>query len=295
MYEKNITTILAVTVGIIMIGSILAVVISGFDSETLTYTNEGIPYATMDEDSHTIVISYDGTDYSITSDGESTEVPDLSLYGSATIVYGSDGLVRLGSNGYVRGFTTSGLGGLNVDEDTPITVVTNSDGATISDGATTLAYPFTPSHYIAVSGDYVLCQNPRVTDDTVILAGITSYNSYVETIAWYGTGTIEEITASVIYASLTDSKTVSSVSAEVNTTAITTDLVKIDSIVFTAELSDSSEYTATFSYFLAPMTITYENAMYVGDGAAGLLSAVMVVSILAVLMVAVKLVKGRDD
>lgn len=296
MQLKNLAGLIAgVIISVLLLTTVLIPVTSMGTSETLTYLNEGVPYTEIDEDTHTIVVSYDGSVYSITTDGEACMLPDLSLFGSATLVYGTDGLVRMASNGYIRGCDSSQFGGYNVSVSVTVTITVTSTTAVVSNGTQSKTFTINPTHYIASKGDYVLVKNPCVTDDTIILAGFTEFTG-VGTVAICGSGTIDGVTATVPYTGFVDEDlTVTSMTNEISTTTVSTNLVRIDSIVFTISLSDDSTQTATYTYFLAPHEITYDNPTYAGDSASTILSIVPLLIVVGIILAVIAIFISRRE
>lgn len=293
MESKNlIGAIVAVTVGIILIGTVLSSAVAAYSNETLTYTNEGTPFAAFDDETHTIVVSYDGSKYVITTDGEECELPDLSLYGAATIVYGDDAFIRLSKSGQVRGYINGAMvQGGNVSASVTSTIVINGEGATLTFSNTTNTMAFTPYAYIAPEGEYVLSVSPCVTDDSIIIGGITVIDT--EALGFVAHGTISDLTASVVYIDGFGDVTVTDLDWTVNTSKVTTNLVKIDNVTFTATMSDDSTFTGIYSYFLAPASVVYDDPDYLGAANVAILGVVVVMSIIAVLMIMVNIVR-RD-
>lgn len=279
--NRFVTVAIGVFVAAIVILSIAAPVIHAGTAETLTYTNEGTPYAEYDGEQHIIKLSYDGTDLTITADGVECQNPDFSLYGSATIVYGSDGLIRLSSNGNVRGFADN-LYRLNMTSGVDVTITIGATTTVVSDGTTTLNVPLTPLAYIAPTGDYVLSVSPCVTDDSIIIAGTTDYSGgyFASTLA---NGPIDDLTVANAYCWFGEGVTVSNVEAVVNSSAVSGNLVKIDNVEFTTEASNSNEYTAVYSYFLAPAVVEYNNPNFIDSTVttiAGMLPVLMLVGVM---------------
>lgn len=284
----------ALTVGIILVGSLVVPTITAFTDETRTYTNEGMPFAEVDEDTHTILVTSSG----ISVDGESL---DLSLlpgsFTSYTLVYGENSLIRYTTNdvyiqatvmgqipvrfNYTEGDVTISITGAAV------TVTTTADSTTVSLSDA--------KYYISTSGDYVMSLNPCVTAESEIIgAGYTSFSTPNTMIATAWSGTIENISATVLRTTNGDA-VVSDTT--VNTSAVDGDLVHIDSVlidyVVTYQGTDY-ECTSTYTYFLAPASVTYDNPDYLGAGPAAILGAVIVVTLVSFVVIASKGF-GRDD
>lgn len=298
MDNRLIGILVALTVGIIMVGSLVAPIVASYGYETKDYVNDGVPYAAYDGKTHTVVVGLDSdSELYITSDGKEVELPDFSLYSSATIIYGdNDGFVRINSVGRVQTYTVTTNTGAVAEVDTPVSLTLSDDGVRLAKGSNYTDVEFTPTAYISTKGDYVLTKNPIVyTDSNIIIAGVTWIVEDTTYATFMANGTIEdlEVTTGV---ENSDTLSVSSVSAEVNTTELSGNdyLVTIDSVVFTATMSDSSEWTGTYNYFLAPKVVHYPNDGYIGFGVSGLMAAIVVVCLIALLVIPTKLI-SRDD
>ncbi len=276
---------ITLAVGILLIGSLLAPTITGITDLTKTYTNEGMPFAEVDDDTHTIVL----TSSAITVDGEEI---DQSLfpgdYTYYTIVYGSENFIRVNLAGTMTIFVGENLTNFSYASNTvTVTIVGSTATVTTTSGATT-ATMTGATHYISTSGNYVMAENPRVnvnSESTIVGAGHTSFTTPNTSIYTTWSGTIDSVTASVIRAGNVTTATVSS--TEVNTTEVDGDLVRIDSVLVNYDVTASDtdyDLTSTYTYFLAPASVTYDNPNYIGDGAAALLSTVVIILILAMLV-----------
>lgn len=287
--DNTIGIVLVVTVSIIMIGTILASTISAYSEETLTYTNEGVPFVAMDDQEHTMVITNNAGVPIITVDGVEVEQPEYLFSNQSTVIYGEDGLLRV--------WKVSDLTRLRVQASERIAVNLNDgDSATVTFDATNITMnnktvAIKPIAYLG-NGDYSQLVNPVVkSDSTVIFAGLTEGvgGSNSQYVAICGNGTIDNLTVECVDLVMTDTTiTVIDVSADVQTTDLGEGRYKIDDIEITVTFSDSSTFVAHYSYFLAPESFEYDNPQYMGAQYVGLLAAIMVFTILAVLMVAVR-------
>lgn len=291
MNNKLIPIVITLVVGVILAGSLLIPIVNDATTAEKTYINEGISYATPDEDNHVIVVSTDGNTFTITTDGETCETPDMSLYGSATLVYCEDVSLRLYSTGAITGDgknaagVTSGYNLGTVAADNPITITVNGT-TNVTSGSLTFA---DARAYISTEGDYVLSKNPLVNESSsVMIIGGVSVGGGLGAVNITGIGTVHDFTAKVVRGNgeITD--------IDVNTTVVDNNLVKVESIVLTDTYA-SQDYEFTYTYFLAPEKITYTPSSYVGAGGAALLGAIPIMVIVALLVVAVGAVARRDE
>lgn len=280
--------ILALVVGVIMVGSLVAPTITALTDETRTYTNEGMPFAEVDGDTHTIVVTSSG----ISVDGESL---DLSLlpgsFTSYTLVYGENSMIRYTTNDVYIQATVMGQNPVRFNyTEGDVTISVTGAAVTVTTTAdSTTASLSDAEYYISTSGDYVMSLNPCVTAESEIIgAGYTSFSTPNTMVAAAWSGTIENISATVLRA--TNGNAVVS-DTTVNTSAVDGDLVRIDSVLIDYVVTYQNvdyECTSTYTYFLAPASVTYDNPDYIGSGAAGLLVAVIVMTLIALVLVAVR-------
>lgn len=287
METKNLLTLtITLVVGIILAGSLLMPVLNTYDEPTRTYLNEGVPYALIDSEDtteHIIVIDADG----VTCDGE---IIDASTYltGDYTLVFGEHSILRYSpSNGRVVFGGSSGpdtssaftdFRTASSEETLTITIV--GDELTTVNGETT--YTITDNWaYICTEGAYRYCVNPCVTATDRIIGGGVTYSPFSSATVICFDGTIEEITAKVARAN--PAATIDEV--RVSTSPVSGNLVKIDAIYFDCTQSDTDK-TATYTYFLAPEKITYNNPEYIGDSYAAILGALPILVIVALVMMA---------
>lgn len=307
--NKNSNQFITMTVGIIVAVIVASVVlipiVNGMTEPTKTYYNGGMPYASPDTEDHTILV----TDDSITVDGDPV---DTSLFpgnfANYTLVFSESGeFVRLDySANEIRVVLSAVLPTqypLNSDE--TVTIAISGSTATISSSDTTKPTKTISDvlYYISTEGDYVLALNPHVSDESVLYgAGQTNFNVTQGTVASYTftyaawSGTLDDLSGTVIYVStisgaeITYTTANSSISSVVATTtqADGSDLLRVDSVAVNYALvgSDSETYTptATYTYFLAPAEVVYDNPNYVGGMTATILAVIPIFIILAILM-----------
>lgn len=259
---------LKVLIGVIVAGLLVMVmavpIVSSMTETTRIYHNEGVPFAlATNEDlvSHEIVIDNTG----LTSDGITIDATAY-LPGDYTIVFGEHSIFRYTpANGRVvfGGTVFEGSSGqftdirtANSEETLTITIV--GDTLTTVNGETTYTVEDTWA-YVSDKGTYRYCVNPCVTADSRIIGGGVTYSPFSSATVICFDGTVENIDAGIYRAS--PAATLNNV--VVNTSVVATNLLKIDSIVFNATQSDTDK-TATYTYFLAPYEIVYENPAYVG-------------------------------
>ena len=300
MNTKLIPIVLTLVVGIILAGSVLVPVLNDYGDKEKTLTNLGMPFAKTDDANHTITVDSDG----ITVDGIDI---DLSLFPgnfpNYSIVYSEHGFIRWDkTNVMYSANKEEGSSAVIAQFDcatNTVTIAINGTDATISSSDATVVTRQISDVicYIAPEGDYRLSLNPYVTEDSELIAGgITVFTNPLVNCYIVWNGTIEEITAQILAVGGGYTATLGDVA--VNTTAIHTDLSKIDSVTLDVTLSKDStdsNVVASYTYFVVPATIEYTNPNYVGDTNSTLLATIPIMVIIALLMVAVGVVARRND
>lgn len=295
METKNLIGVfMTITVGVILIGSLLVGVVNGYADEELTYTNDGVSFVAIDDQEHTMIITNNEGTPEITVDGIEVEQPAYAFSNQSTVIYGEDGLLRV--------WKVNDLTRLRVQASERIAVNLNDgESATITFDATNITMgnktvAIKPIAYLG-NGDYSQLVKPVVkSDSNIILAGLTEGVGGVNSqyVVLCGEGTIDNLTVKCVDFTLTDTSiTVTDVSADVQTTDLGNGLYRIDDIVITTTFSDSSTFDAHYSYFLGPAEFQYNNPNYLGSASAAMLGAVIVVCIVAIMMIAVRAV-NRD-
>lgn len=299
MKNNLIGLVLALAVGVLLVGTLVVPTVSSLTSEQLTYTNEGMPYAAVDEDEHILVFSPDG----ITVDGESI---DVSLFPGEfteyTVVYAEAAFIRLipgSSTIQVRSTTSPNF---SFSEATVTITITGSTAVLTTTASSSSPTITNVTHYLSSEGDFVLALNPVVLSDSAIVgAGQTGFNATTYelpatlTVRTVWDGTIEGISASVFSFVPTDTYSSLEVSnVSVNTTDLGNGLYRIDSVLiyYTVTDTDSVEYdvNSTYTYFLAPYQMQYDNPNYVGDGLVPLVSAIVLMTLVVLVVVAARAV-----
>lgn len=305
MENKTVALLLTLTVGVIMVGALVAPIVASYGYETSTYYNEGMPYAEVDDETHVITVTSDAIKV------DNAEI-DTDLFPSGftayTIVYGEETFIRLSTYDVtIRGADSGNIWTMSYADGETITISILGSVATVtsSDTDVTSRSISDALYYVSTSGDYVLSLNPVVLSDSQIYgAGQTHWTASDEGYpanldiytAWRGT--IEAITGDLIYVTASYSDT-SITGFEINTTEENNGLYTIDSILVNysvtyTETSTEYEPVSTYTYFLAPAELVYDNPNYIGFGVAGIMGALVVVCILSLVVMAAKGMENRD-
>lgn len=297
--KKLLTLTITLVVGIILVGSLLMPVLSSY-SDDKTIENEGSFFATPDGENHTI--TFTNQNYA-TVDGVNVEYPEgfgTGIQKNATVMVGNDWMLRL-ENGYAR-LIAAGPNNVFSQEDL------GTDGLTAKISGTTVSITIGDNektltdlqYYLAPEGDWVLCYNPYIKADTPLFGGIRGQgtnsdgNRYdcFEVISGNVTnGFDEETCRAALFTTPVSFPTVDA-TYDISTETVATDLLKLNTITQNITFSDDSTATVVISYLLAPATITYTNPDDLNQDA--LLSAIPIMVIVALLILAVRAIAYRD-
>lgn len=226
-----------------------------------------------------------------------TYTMDDDTLSSASLVVGEDSIVRIYSDGSVVLITANGYTDLGtVTDDNTVTLTITDDTLTYTPVGGSESTQDGVMVYISSVGEWSMLLNPVVTDESRIIIGGYAHNlatdndstvdiGYCASETW-GEFADSDITAT-LYPVNDNGSTVSSTAIIKNASTITTNLVKINSILFDTTWSDDGVSTATYSYFLAPTEVEYDNPEYVGSGGSALVSAIPAIIIAAILIFAV--------
>lgn len=264
-----------VVVGVLMLSAILVPLIHTSTDTTKTYVNEGTYYSLADADdtdTHTIVISTDNLP-AVSVDGTLV----TAQFDEYTLVFGQHSILRFtattgrlilgGSLSEGTSLQWATLRAANSEDDATIVLTGTTMTVTVGETVTTIEDNWA---YIDPAGDFSYCISPCVLADSPIYGGGATYTPFTSVTVICFTGTSEGLTNYGVYRS---SPTVTIDDVVINTSEVDGDLIKIDSIVFNCTQSETSK-TATYTYFLAPKEITYDNPDYVGSDIATIMSVI---------------------
>lgn len=290
------TVIVGAIIGVLLLTSIVVPIVSSSTSETATYVNEGVFYTEADEDTHTIVMSSAG----LSVDGEVVDTTKFPAGSAYPLLLSDEGYIMLDTaNSRLRWIDIANVNYPYASE--TVTVSLAATTATISSSDTTLPEKTLANvdYYVSTAGDYVLSATPTVLADSVIYNGSTTAHAGVGTMYYVYSGTISDLTGSIVAtnpSSLRANVTITS------TTATTTDLgnglYRIDSVgmAYTAVVSDTPTDLTSVpdTYMLAPSEIVYDNPNYVGSNLATILSIIPVFIAIAIVFGVMMLFSRRE-
>lgn len=294
METKNLVSmVLAITVGIICIGSVMVPVISDATKtvETLDNTADALGYL--------ISIDSETDDYTLTWDVDDPDVvlvngEEVSLY-AGTILCGSpDFLIRYysGSTDYLQGRTSDSADNFTASSSLSMTVSSGTI-TIVSDESTTKTYSITSGFAISSDGDYVMkapTQEAYMKLDSELYAfGVSGTDT--STIWLKLTGTPESVVATSFSG---PSGTFSNYVIHSTVLEDYVDTVALEKITFDWTNASTEVVTGlTYSYFIVPASVTAELSEHLTSAEIGLLAIIPIMAIIAVLMIAVRAV-NRD-
>lgn len=299
MGNKLIGSIMTIVVGVILVGSLLSVVISDYSTSTLIKENEGMPFAEADEDEHTIVVTSSG----ITADGVDM---DMSLFPSGfryySIVMADAGFIRIDTTGNQLRVPIPGAGIATYNYSTEtVTVTITGDTAVVTTTASETTSTLTDVNvFICPDGDYVMTLKPYLNAESKLYgAGHTGFTTPSATVYVVWTGTMSDLNGTGV--GLVPSSSFASYSVDdVTMTAddLGNGLYRTDEVRVNYSLTDTSanEYSvySSYTYFVAPAEVEYDNPDYLGAQYVGLLGAIVTIAIAGLLIVAVGSFRNRD-
>lgn len=287
---KNIVgLVMTLAVGVIMIGTLLAPVVSSMTPETLVYHNEGSYFAAPDGENHTIVFS---ENYA-TVDGVQVEYPVGFGTGNnrnATVIIGENWMFRLDSNMLrlvIAGPNDSFVNMGAVTSDITVTISGDTLTYTYNNVDTTLT---DLKYYLASDGDMVLCYNPYITEDSLIVGGIRNNNNaatadFFEIV----TGTVADGFTSTVcraYIFTASPTTGSATTTETAVTdSITTNLLQLTKITQNVTFWNDATAEITLTYVLAPAEVVYDNPNYVNSAVSAILPVITIITIISLVAI----------
>ena len=255
---KMIQLTIGVLVAVIVTAAVLVPVMSDATDETKTAVNDGLRYALAsdeDEATHTVRLDYVDGETVITSDGEVVD-SELSSY---TLIYSASNPIRW-NGARISALTSSDLWVPSDDGDYYVFTITGTAVTGTGVAGTTLRnYSGTVVAFPSADGDFSLTANPKVVSDSRVIGAGVTYSPFSTATTLYFDGTIDDLSVSCLRPTSTVFQSVT-----VNTSDVVGNLVKIDSVVLTLTESDVDK-VATYTYFLAPYEVVYDNPNYVGS------------------------------
>lgn len=282
--NRIIGLVIALVVGGLLVGGLLIPTVQGMTETEKTQINEGANYA-LYESGDTHVITF--TETTMITDGIAQPLPDTSVYGAATVVYGTGGIMRIDSSGTLRfwGYISGdAVADRSMGAATNVTLTISDDGSIASSGATIDRGFSGLIMYPNPVGNYALSYNPYILEDSIIYgAGATNVGGINYGVTW--TGDIEGVEVTSIYPP--DQEITGTV---VNTTNPVTNLLKVSSVVISDATADAD---FTYTYFFAPKEISYLNPIQLDATQIALFGVISILGIVALVVVAANGIRNK--
>lgn len=301
-YKNLIGMILAVTVGILCIGTVMMPILSDASETESTFSNVDGSIAYFDKvgSEDTITFEWDYTNPLVaTINGEEVDLPEPSSYYYGLSLIASEGMsyrfYKSGTDNYIiqsiGGSQNAGYYGtasVTNAANLSVTVTADSITNTVSDRAFTTTGN---TYVISDSGDYVMKGANTgayvLGDSATLAAGLTIFNSDWIIMGW-DSDTGAEIIPTVYYP--TESYTISNVVVYAEDVDGYEDISTLEKITYTLTSDSDSTVTTTitYSYFIVPTEVTAEKSSHFSIMEIGLLAVIPVIMLIAVLLVAVR-------
>ena len=300
MESKNmLDLVVGIAVGVLVLSAALFPVIDSNTDQTLIKTNVGTQFMTPDDGEHTIVIDYS----SITFDGKPCVYPDMSLYGSATVMLGSDWFFRLEDNGtrisYIIAGPNQQYDNIGNTDSGSATITVNGTDVTIV-GPTSTLTKTNLTYMISDDGNYVLSHDPYVLETTSFVGGIRNNSNNVDVFEIIS-GTFDDpdniqTVSCRVYGTDIGLGSVTSSEYTIDLVPAAGNLKRLSQINQTAELTGSLSTATkeiTIDYLIVPEKITYTNPNYVGDDLDDVFSVIPLLIIVGLIMGIVGVIASR--
>lgn len=306
--SKLLLAIVSLAVGIIVTATVLIPVLNDAVATSDTMTNKGYyrmsHYDTNDSEEITITWTYEQPKVITVNDVDVPILIDKTLpQRSITVIGDTSWVVRLEFN--TSGDIT-GLAYIQSEGSIPRALVSNSATASLTMsagtmegtiGTTSVSNTYTDLYVPSLNGPYIMKEynTPAyIKNDSLIFAyGMTTidgshlglemsgnYADGLDTNLWRGSATFT-IDTPVIHAT---------------TESNHKDLYQIENITLTAnKTATGADYDLTYSYFLVPYQVTAERSIHFTSDQIGIFSAIPVLVIIAILIMAASLIIKKRE
>lgn len=296
---KILGIVIAAAVSIIVLGSVLMPVFNDVSDNSETFTNDGYVKLSLIDENTTASFSWDHTNPKvIVCNGvpvDMSAIPEdmqISVVGADSFVVRYENLA-----GNLSRLICNGVGGQMLiisSGENNATMSINNGVFSVDFGSGVRTKTLNNGYYVNALGDYVLkfTDSPAyVSDDTLVLAGITSPSQSVS-VAVFGIGTIRSMEITPTFQTGYTIKNI-----VINSEAVSgyDDLHKLSAITFKiVDDATSEEYDATYSYFAVPVNVVVHESGTLTDGQLSLLRAIPVMIIIGILMMVVGVIRSKE-
>lgn len=302
--RKIIATTIGVTIAIITLAAVLMPVLQDSMATSDTFRNNGNYFMTEWESTSTdtYTLAWDHTDplkVSVNSETITVGIPQFYMF---SLICADNWLVRYETNESGTSVSVSYGGSENyavisatTTAATDITIVLNGGTATFTVGETVVTRSYTTAYAIDTSGPYVM----KKANDAAYMNG-DSMIYIVGNSSWYGASARVKISGTIddgfnIEVVNHNTWTVSDVVTTAPADNKYIDLYKFDKIDFTVNMDPSGTHDLTYSQVIVPYEVTAERAVHFDPAEIGILAAIPIMIIVAILLMAVSIInKGRE-
>ncbi len=288
------TLIITLVVGVILTGALLGPVISDATKTEETFKNEGYYTMTYSE-ADALTFSWDCTAPNVaTINGNEVPLITPPQYTPVNVVCGDDWFLRWTGDTMqfysVAGGNNPALSA-SVASETSLTLVASSGSATIQNTAATpvsQTVDYTFMYVVDPNGSLVMKDSAKsvylLGDSEIYAIGRTSTTGLLLKIKI--TGNINDGFNAEVLGTPSSTVTLGDVEATMQKMDEYVNLYSLQDLKIPVGYDDS-EYTATYSYFIAPASVTAELSNHLTPGQISLMGAIPVMVIVALLMAAV--------
>lgn len=309
MDNKLIQVVIAITVGIVVLGSLLTPVIADASTTEKTFTNEGYYYmqkiSAEDTTEHVLTYDYNDGDFIFTLDGVDISDKIQSDLITTVVTDGESWVLRANKNEYVglqgSGSTLSFGGHNTVTANVTFNAGTVTVNRTIVSGdnvvpGSTLTGSYEelwiisndPTDYVMKKAD----ESAYMLKDTEYLAvGITGMTTWNTVIVLRGDST--DFDANIVYPPNLTTTVTNKAIGETEVDGYV-DLYSLTKLTFTINDGTTTK-DAIYSYFIVPSKVTAELEQHLDTAEIGLIAVIPVLMIVAFLVFAVRIFGGNRD
>lgn len=311
MDNKLIQIVITITVGIVVLGSLLVPVITEASTTETKFTNDGYYFMTFEDEGTEMTVNWDYTQPTVLT-VNSTEVPlpdkdhmssiPFTIFCSKTwyLRYAYDNTDGYYVGIYQNANTNTYSGAVSAERS--LTVTVGADGTTTVNNGTEHTWSNASGGFYVISetGEYVM----KTMDSDAYVHGDSEIFGYGRTYARYYNYT-SELSGSVNdgitgefhpeSTIITAGWTISDVTLNSETVSSYTDLYTVSSMTYEITGETILPYEATFSQFIVPYEITAEKSQHLDTAEIGLLAAIPVLMIVALLVITVRIFGGNRD
>lgn len=298
MNMKILGSIIGAAVAIIMIGSVLAPIISDVAADSKTFKNEGYFLMDVVNSDEEFTATFDKANpKEIIINGESINI-DFDYSSARSLMAGDNWCLRASlyqGQMLIQFFSGSSNVSAGVDADS-MTVVNNGGTLTATNSnSDTRSVEFESFYTISNNGDYVMKYSDKsaymLNESVFVGVGLTSGSSAVGIVGLNVTGDMSDVTITPWRG--TD-LTFSNIVVDKESINGFVGLNKFDEVSFTVTDGESESLDITYSYVIVPLYVTADVADPIPDSQSALYFAMIPLMVVAILVMIVCVFRSKD-